>query len=255
MSELALAPGIPPDYYDRIAAAEDRHWWYVGMRDITRSLLGEPFARGAGRLLDAGCGTGGFLRWSLDEGQAQSLAGIDIGATAVELARARVPEAELRVGALRDLPFDDGAFDLVVSNDVLQHVEEQDVDRSLSELRRVLVPGGRLLVRTNGSRRLRRERDDWRAYDRKSLRSALERNGLACERVTYANALLSLVAWASGRTPHAPSESSHGIVMPEAGRLKTAVGRRVLSAEAAWLARPGRTLPFGHTLFAVAAAR
>jgi SAM-dependent methyltransferase len=255
MGELALAPGIPPDYYDRIAAAEGRHWWYAGMREITRSLLREPFARGAGRLLDAGCGTGGFLRWALDEGQAKTVAGVDIGSAAVELARSRVPEADLHVSALRDLPFADGSFDLVVSNDVLQHVDEPDVDRSLSELRRVLVPGGRLLVRTNGSRRLRRERSDWRAYDRETLRTVLERSGLECERVTYANALLSLVAWASGRTPHAPSETSHGIVMPEAGRLRRSIGRRVLAAEAAWLSRPGRTLPFGHTLFALATAR
>ena len=252
MSDATLAPGVPADYYARIAEVEDRHWWYVGMRRITESLLGERLRQPGARLLDAGCGTGGFLRWLLDRGAFASAAGVDIGAAAIELARARVPDADLRVGPLRELPFDGDSFELAVMNDVLQHVPEKDVAASLAELRRVLAPGATLLVRTNGARRLRRERDDWRAYDRVTLRDELVRAGFECERVTYANALLSLVAGLSGRTPHAPSESHHGIVAPAAGGLKSTVGGRVLAAEARWLARPRRALPFGHTLFAVA---
>src|SRR5438093_7588237 len=215
MSEGALAPGVPPDYYERIAEVEDRHWWYLGMRRITAALIGDRLRRPGGRILDAGCGTGGLLRWALDLGSFDSAAGIDIGATAIELARRRVPEADLRVGSLRELPFGDGTFDLAIMNDVLQHVPEDEVDASLSELRRVLGSGGALLLRTNGARRLRRERDDWRAYDRATLRAELVRAGFVVERVTYANMLLSLVAGLSGRTPHAPSETSHGIVAPE----------------------------------------
>ena len=144
MSEGALAPGIPPDYYDRIADVEDRHWWYLGMRRITETLLGERLRRPGARILDAGCGTGGVLRWALDHGSFASSAGIDIGAAAIELARRRVPEADLRVGSLRDLPFADNAFDLALMNDVLQHVPEDEVDASLGELRRVLASAGAL---------------------------------------------------------------------------------------------------------------
>lgn len=252
MTDAALAPGVPPDYYDRIAEVENRHWWHLGMRKITESLLGELLERPGQRLLDAGCGTGGFLRWALDRGAFASAAGIDIAATAIELARRCVPEADLRIGPLRELPFADGAFDLAVTTDVIQHVPIDELDISLSELYRVLAPGGTLLVRTNGARRRRDERHDWRAFDRSGLSAALEEAGFSCERVTYANALLSLLAAPSRRTPHAPSESSHGLPEVRSGRLRSAVGLRVLSAEARWLARPGRTLPFGHTLFAVA---
>src|SRR5262249_10214935 len=62
-----LAPGVPSDYYDRIAEVERDHWWYRGTREIAGALLGRRLVSG-GRLLDAGCGTGGFLRWALDEG-------------------------------------------------------------------------------------------------------------------------------------------------------------------------------------------
>src|SRR2546430_3290563 len=144
VASLRRAPGIPPDYYDRIYQFEERHFWYLGMRRITASLLGPRLTRPGARLLDAGCGTGGFLRWALDVGSFGVVAGIDIGADAIELARNRVPEADLHVGPLRALPFEDESFELVVTNDVLQHVPEDDVTMSLCELHRVLAPGGTL---------------------------------------------------------------------------------------------------------------
>ena len=56
--------GYPPEYFTALAAVEDDHWWHRGMRAIAAALLGER--RGA--LLDAGCGTGGFLAWALRSG-------------------------------------------------------------------------------------------------------------------------------------------------------------------------------------------
>lgn len=248
----ASAPGIPADYYRQIFEVEERHWWYRGMRTISAALLGPRLARPGQRLLDAGCGTGGFLDWALARSEFVSAAGVDIGSAAIVLARERLPDVDLRAAPLRALPFADASFDLVVSNDVLQHVQEDEVGESLSELRRVLAPEGTLLLRTNGARRLRRERDDWRAYDRGTLAAALETAGFRCERVTYANALLSLYSALRGRLPHAPSEAHDGIPRRQPSRVASAIGRRVLAAEARWLATPGRTLPYGHTIFAVA---
>jgi ubiquinone/menaquinone biosynthesis C-methylase UbiE len=253
-SSPLLAPGIPPDYYERIFEVEESHWWYRGMRSISAALLGERLTRPGQRLLDAGCGTGGFLDWALGCAAFASVAGVDIGSAPIELARVRLPAADLRAAPLRALPFADGAFDLVVSNDVLQHVNETEVGESLSELRRVLAADGTLLLRTNGARRLRRERHDWRAYDRATLATQLEAAGFVCERVTYANTLLSFYGASRGRTPHAPSEDSDGIPRSRPSRLVNLVGARVLAAEGRWLSRPGHTLPYGHTLFAVASA-
>lgn len=250
----ALAPGIPEDYYRQIFEVEERHWWYRGMRSISAALLGEQLTRPGLRLLDAGCGTGGFLHWALERGSFASAAGVDIGSAAIELARTRLPQVDLRTAPMHSLPFADGSFDLVVTNDVLQHVPEDDVDRSLRELRRVLAAGGTLLLRTNGAGRLRRERDDWRAYDRATLVHALERAGFAIERVSYVNSLFSLYAAMRGRLPHAPSEDRDGIPRRKPSRLVSLLGAGVLAAEARWLARPGRSLPYGHTLFAVASA-
>ena len=76
-AHASLAPGVPQDYYRRIREAEDAHWWFRGMRQISAALLGERLRTG-GRVLDAGCGTGGYLRWLLDEGSFSGAAGVDV---------------------------------------------------------------------------------------------------------------------------------------------------------------------------------
>ena len=241
--------GIPADYYVRMHAVEERHWWHRGMRELELALLRGRLRPGA-RFLDAGCGTGGFLRFLLDRGAIGSAAGVDVSPEAIELARQRVPEAELSVASVTDLPFDDEAFDAAVLNDVLQHVPEGEVERSLEELRRVLRPGAPLLVRTGGARRARRERDDWRIYDRRTLKAELERGGFRCERITYANLVGSLAAAAAGRTPRAPTTERCGIP-PGQSRAARAVGAVLLRAESLVLASTPATLPYGHTLLAL----
>ena len=238
---------VPEDYYRRLHEVDTRHWWHLGMRSVAEALLA---GRLHGALLDAGCGTGGFLAWAASTGAFTRLCGIDVSAEAVQLARETVPNAELHAAPLDRIPFDDEAFDLVVSLDVLQHVPDRVVDASLRELRRVLRPGGALLVRTNGDRRVRRVRDDWRTYDPEALTADLRRAGFAVRRVTYANGVPSLAAAARGRRPEAPTDASCGIPPVEDG-AKAAVGRALLELEARLVAHGGR-IPYGHTLFGLA---
>jgi SAM-dependent methyltransferase len=243
------ALGFPNDYYERIFEVEERHWWHRGMRSLSAALLGERLSGGA--VLDAGCGTGGFLAWAMGAGGFERGSGIDVSPDAIELARRRVPGADLHVAPVAELPFADGSFDLVTLNDVLQHVPEADVARSLSEIRRVLRPGGALLVRTGGARRERRERADWRAYDRESLTREVERGGLRPLRVTYVNVVPSVAAALRGHGPHAPTHESHGIPsLPP--RVVAAPAALLLAAEVALIRRTRAALPYGHTLMALA---
>lgn len=251
-----LAPGVPDDYYERIAAVELGHWWHEGMRDLTSELLSPRLDRGGQALLDAGCGTGGFLRWAEQTGAFDRLAGCDLSPHAIDLARARSPALELHVAALDALPQEDHGFDVVTVNDVLQHVPEDRVAASLAECHRVLRGGGHLLLRTNGALRARRERDDWRVYDRRSLGAALATAGFAVERITYASLLPSAWAAARGASPRVPQPGEEGRdgVPDPVSPLRDRVGRLSLAAERRWLARTGRTVPFGHTLLALARA-
>lgn len=240
---------VPADYYSRLAEIDASHWWTQGMIDIELALL-EPWLLDRPPLLDAGCGTGGFLLRAAATGRFGSLSGMDMSEQAIETARRRVPDVQLGVGPLATLPYGDAAFGVVVSNDVLQHVHEAEIPASLRELRRVLRPGGVLVVRTNGGRTARRERDDWRLYDGRTLRAELGAAGFFVERVTYANALLSAAGAARGQSPRAPTESGSGI--PSApGRAASAVGGAALALETR-VVRLGVRVPWGHTLFALA---
>ncbi len=101
------------------------------------------------RLLEVGCGPGELAKRVADELGADVTA-LDISSRMVELARTRGVDAH--VGDVQELPFTDGSFDCVVAAWVLFHVP--DLDRGLSEIARVLRPGGRLVAATNSERHL-----------------------------------------------------------------------------------------------------
>jgi SAM-dependent methyltransferase len=243
--------GIPDDYYRRLDEAERSHWFHRGMELIEASLLGDRLRRSRLAIFDAGCGTGGFLRFARSLGAFERMCGIDVSEEAIALARQALPEANLSVGKLTEVPFESDAFDVVALNDVLQHIEEPEVEPSLFELRRVLRPDGALLVRTNGGREAWSARSDWRLYSGASLAAELARGGFRPERVTYVNTAVSLVRAARGLTPRPPTETTSGIPQPS-GIVAAAIGSRLLALEARYLAHPGRSLPYGHTLIAVA---
>jgi SAM-dependent methyltransferase len=249
-SESASVPEVPADYYRRIREIETNYWWHRGIREITAALL-DGRLTSARSLLDAGCGTGGFLRWARERGSFESLVGADLSAEAIELAREQVPSAKFHVAPIWSMPLESEAFDLVVTNDVIQHVVEPRVEESLRELRRVLRGDGTLLIKTNGARRFRRDGEEWRVYDRDALAEALRSGGFRCERVTYANVVGSLWAAARGYAPHAPTSEHHG-VPSDAGSFTSNLKYGLLKAEARWLRRPSRSLPYGHALFALA---
>jgi SAM-dependent methyltransferase len=98
--------------------------------------------------LDAGCGDGRYLV-ALEAELPQRIAGVDIAERILETARVRAPRAELRQANLESLPFDDGAFDLVLSSQVIEHV--LDAPAAAAELARVLRPGGRLVISTDNA--------------------------------------------------------------------------------------------------------
>jgi SAM-dependent methyltransferase len=98
-----------------------------------------------GRILEVGCGEG-ELAERMSRELVVAVVAVDQSERMVELARARGVDA--RVCDAQALEFEDETFDCTVAAWMLFHV--QDVDRALSELARVLRPGGRLVAATNG---------------------------------------------------------------------------------------------------------
>ncbi len=110
-------------------------------------LVGGLDLRQGGAVLDLGCGSGEAISalFSLGAGR---VIGLDISLTELILGRKLLAEqgveALLVAGCAESLPFADGLFDLIFSPDVIEHVAEQP--KYLREARRVLKPGGTLLM-------------------------------------------------------------------------------------------------------------
>jgi SAM-dependent methyltransferase len=134
---------------------------------------------GVRRALDAGCGTGAFLLPLARRLAAQggSVVGLDLSEGTLGQARTRAREAGLSVdcvlGDVEALPFEDGSFDLVLANYMLYHVP--NVALAIAELRRVLRPGGTLLVATNGAGHMR---ELWQMEEQAFLRAGVSEGSI-----------------------------------------------------------------------------
>ena len=86
------------------------------------------------KVLDVGCSHGLAVQQLKDMGY--DAYGVDVSETAIKFCEER-GLTTCKVGSATDLPFDDGFFDLIISTDVLEHLLPKDVDRTISEFKRV----------------------------------------------------------------------------------------------------------------------
>lgn len=94
------------------------------------------------RMLDAGCGAGLLL--VLAKLRDARVSGLDASAALLDIARERLPDADLREGDLESLPFADGGFDAVTAVNSVFYAA--DMDRAMRELVRVARPGARVVI-------------------------------------------------------------------------------------------------------------
>ena len=180
-----------PEEYGRMYDAEERQWWYAGMRAISMALLAPALAGrpATARILDAGCGTGHNLAHLARFGRA---VGVDLSDEALRFCRIRGAVAA-KAGLLA-LPFPDATFDGVTSFDVLYHRWVADDRAAVAELARVLRPGGVLLVRVPALRALWGAHDEAvhsrHRYTRGEVKRLLRGAGLEVVRASYGNTLL-----------------------------------------------------------------
>lgn len=130
--------------YDRLAAIYDQRWARY-IRATTRATVACLHRCSGERLLDLGCGTGALLRELVREGIPGRLAGVDLSLAMLARARANLPGVvSLTVGDAGELPWPEGALDVVVSISSLHYWPHPE--RALAEARRILRPGGRVVI-------------------------------------------------------------------------------------------------------------
>lgn len=141
-------------FWDRAAAAYDAaHDVEAGTplrlrMDVVIRLLGSR----PGSVLDCGMGPGRLLVEL--ERRGWTVSGVDLSGEMVERARSRLPQSDerLRQGSIESIPFPAESFDAAVATGVLEYVD--DLPRALSEVARVLRPGGVLVVGAPNTRAL-----------------------------------------------------------------------------------------------------
>lgn len=101
-------------------------------------------------ILDQGCGEGVWLNRFMEYTAAKNIYGFDVDPESIEKytndSESKIPKDNLKVCAAEDLKFDDNKFDIVFSNEVLEHVENDR--KSVDESHRVLKKGGKFIIFT-----------------------------------------------------------------------------------------------------------
>jgi ubiquinone/menaquinone biosynthesis C-methylase UbiE len=238
--------------FEDLYSTEEKMWWFTGMREISAALLDDLLPQNTRNILDIGCGTGLNLDWLRRYGAENSINGLDVEETALRFCRARGARRLVQASATA-LPFPDQCFDLVTSFDVLVMLPGEKADeRAISEMHRVLKPGGIAFVRAAAYQWLSSGHDAainaHRRYDLPELSQKLENRGFTILRKTYANTLLFPAAvfgrMVLKKIGLADAGSDVKPLPPSLARLNRFLSWLMIR-EARYLRAKNRNLPFG----------
>jgi SAM-dependent methyltransferase len=188
--------GFKPDYFPRLAAIEQAHFWFRVRNKLIQWALGNYFPD-AKSFFEVGCGTGFVLERIREKSPATRLVGSDIFVDGLAFAKARLPGVEFYQMDARSIPFED-EFDVVGAFDVLEHLVEDNT--ALAQMFNATRPGGGLLVTVPQQRYLWSASDEHAMHQRRyscaELRRKVETAGFQIERITSFNSLLfPLMVW------------------------------------------------------------
>jgi len=251
------------DEYRKLAETEDRMWYFRALYRRRAHWLARllpagraAVASGVGsapatvkppvQILDAGCGTGGFIRSLQAAGCEWQVTGVDLSPVACKLARERTG-VQITEGSITALPFADGTFDAITTGDVIYHIE--DVAGALSEFARCVKPGGVVVVNEPAYRWLWSYHDDAtdakHRFSRGELLTRFRAAGLEVRFASYANLLaLPLVVARRKLFPPAKLTSDVQVFPAPIEALFSAMAW----LEHGWISR-GWPLPAGCSVF------
>lgn len=225
---------------------EDQYWWFVARRELALQFLSQVVPHGA-LILDVGCGTG---KGQEVFGSLGTVFGVDFSQDALEFCHERGLQRIARANA-ESLPFQSNVFDVVVTLDTIEHVP--DDKKAISEIARVLKPGGHLLINVPAYQWLWGPHDialmHQRRYTRTQVRRLLEGNGLVIERLSYhIFFLFPLVALSRFLSKFRKGEPD--AKLPRLPGFVESIFKVIQRGEAALIARSN--LPWGSSIVAIA---
>jgi SAM-dependent methyltransferase len=240
---MSHGPAIfTPSYYERLEILERRHWWCRSVRRVALGLI-ERLAPDARIVLDAGCGTGGFLAALSARRLSVRGVGADVSLDALERARGN-GVGRLMGASVVELPVGSGKVDLLVSNDVLQHLPEGADRRAVAEAYRVLRPGGFFCLRSNLGVPIASSPALHQRYDRAVLSRLIDEAGFSILEHVVLHPLARL--WSdlrrAGESEH--SDGQHGLALTlPSPPVNVAMDLYTRFEDAVVRRRPFRSLP------------
>ena len=239
--------------YKTMFSVEDNHWWYAGLRNLVLSFIDKlTHGKDNQKILDAGCGTGGMLAAC----KGRYIFGIDISEEALKFCGTRELSNVSR-GSVCDMPFQDNSFQVVISLDVLYHVNVLDDLEALKEFNRVIAPKGILLLNLPAYDFLKSSHDEVihtrQRYTLQDVKNKVESAGFIVERTTYRNTLLFPLALAArlARKLHLQNEKKRGSDLSPLPDWLNSFLKGILFLENRLILR-GLNFPFGLSVFCVA---
>lgn len=236
--------------YKNIFEHEETHFYYVGTHNAVIELLKKYLPKKTGNIiLDAGCGTGSLMIKMKGFGKVY---GIDASSEALKFTRKNGLK-KVTKASVEKIPFKDNTFDAITSIDVLYHKEVRSDLKALKEFKRVLKPGGILIIKNPAHNWLRGNHDivihTTRRYSKKQFGEKLKLAGFQTIKLSYINMSFFPLAILKRLTETIlkSKPSSDVETLPE-GVNKLLI--YLYNAETKFLTR--NTIPFGLSIFAVA---
>ena len=238
--------------YEKLRRVEDHMWWFDAVHANLIMLCRRWMPRLCDRrvVLDAGCGTGGFLaRLARDLPELEAI-GVDADGTAIRWAAAKSARPVCS-GSVNTLPFRDASFAAIVSVDVLCH-RNADERQALKQFHRCLAAGGILILNLPAYRWLMSRHDtavyNARRYTRGEVVRMLRAAGFCPLFASYWNAILFPLMVITRKLLPAGAGSDVKLqpgIVDRLCRAATAIERGLM--------RAGLRFPFGGSVLAVAA--
>jgi len=177
------------------AEVEGSHWWFQGRRRLVADAIRELRVPRSAPVLDVGSGTGTNLRMLRELGFTD-VSAVDASDDAIRFCDEK-GLGPVRKGDICDLPCPDGAYDLILATDIIEHVD--DDAGALVELRRVLRPGGIAILTVPAFPSLWGLQDrvslHKRRYRRREFEGRIAGAGLHLRSCFYFNYLLFVPIW------------------------------------------------------------
>ena len=181
---------MKPIAYREMYDNELTHGWYVGTRKLLIKFL-KKYSSINARILDAGCGTGGTIKF-LKEAGFKNIVGIDNSQTALKFCKKR-KITNISLGSVNNLPSKSNYFDIVICLDVLYH-QDADPALALKEFQRVLKKGGLLYLQEPAYNFLKSRHDlaisTQRRFTKNQIEKMLSAAGFKILRISYFNTLM-----------------------------------------------------------------